>query len=267
MAVIKANYVRRNRKAKARARATVRYIQSRPGKDGEHLTRQLFGQDGELTLEKAFEMIDEAGKGTIFYRLVLSPDPKTEDNLRDIDLRDLTTQVIQKLEEHLKTNILFAAAEHNDHSPNRHVHILALLGQKLSPSALQFLRNAASDVILQQKQIRQLANGQTAERISEQTGQVAQARPAGEQTAARQFQYIGVQHIGILNPAGESGSPAVPPPVHICPACGESGELSTQRLAQDLYRCGSCGTIYKDIGAQTQIERSRSSFGLEQSLI
>jgi ribosomal protein L37AE/L43A len=260
MAVIKANYVRRDRKAKARAKATIRYIQSRPGKDGEKLTRQLFGQDGALTLAQALNLIDQAKKGTVFYRLVLSPDPKAEDNLKDIDLREITLQLIQRLEERLKTKILFAASEHSDHSPNRHVHIMALLSRKLSKQDFLFLRQAAAEVILQQKQIRQLANGQAPDRITikEQTTQLI---PAGRQTTAG-----GVHHKRTHTSAGASSVPAPPPPVHICPGCGESGELAIHRLAQYLYRCGSCGAIYKDIGMQTQIERSTPGLGLETSL-
>ena len=46
MAIFKANYVKRGTTAKALAKATVRYNQHRPGKDGERITRTLFGSDG-----------------------------------------------------------------------------------------------------------------------------------------------------------------------------------------------------------------------------
>jgi hypothetical protein len=258
MAVIKANFVRRGRRAKAKAKATVAYIQSRPGKDGEQLKRELFGQDGAITLKQALDLIDGAGKGTIFYRLVLSPDPKTEDALRDIDLANLTTEVLQRLEERLRSRIPFAAAEHADHSPNRHVHILALLKRKLTQIDLQFLRDTAAEIILRQKLIRGQASGQSAELVK---AQAPQSEPTGDQTSARQSNPKGIE-----SGAGESGAPA-PPPVHICPACGESGELTTQRLAQFLYRCASCGSVYKDIGMQRQIERSKDQgLSLEHSL-
>ena len=34
-------------------------------------------------------MIDEAGQGSLFYRLVISPDPRTEDAEQDLHLREI----------------------------------------------------------------------------------------------------------------------------------------------------------------------------------
>ncbi len=52
-------------------KASIRYIQHRRGKDGQKVARSLFGIDGELERQQAYTMIDEAKKGTRFYRLVL----------------------------------------------------------------------------------------------------------------------------------------------------------------------------------------------------
>jgi hypothetical protein len=84
MAVVKANYVKRGKGERGRAKATIRYIQHRRDRDGERVSRTLFGFDGELTREQAYRMIDEAQKGTIFYRFVLSPDPKREDRYKTL---------------------------------------------------------------------------------------------------------------------------------------------------------------------------------------
>src|SRR5205823_1108587 len=86
MAIFKANYVKRGTTAKALAKASVRYIQHRRGKDGERITRTLFGSDGMMERHEAYQMIDEATKGSFFYRFVLSPDPKREDHNHDLDM-------------------------------------------------------------------------------------------------------------------------------------------------------------------------------------
>ena len=99
MAVVKANYVRRGGGAKARAKASIRYIQHRRGEDGQAVTRQLFGSDGPMERDEAYRMIDEAKKGDMFYRLVVSPDPKEEDRPKDLDMRMLTERTIRTLEE------------------------------------------------------------------------------------------------------------------------------------------------------------------------
>jgi hypothetical protein len=43
MAVVRANYVKRGKDERATAKANLRYIQERPGRDKEKLTRTLFG--------------------------------------------------------------------------------------------------------------------------------------------------------------------------------------------------------------------------------
>src|SRR5438445_8697084 len=117
MAIFQANYVKRGKTAKALAKASVRYIQHRRGKDGETLTRTLFGSDGVMERYEAYQMIDEAKKGSLFYRFVLSPDPKKEDHNHDLDMRDIARQTILALEERLGQSMLWVGAIHDDHAP------------------------------------------------------------------------------------------------------------------------------------------------------
>jgi hypothetical protein len=86
MAIVKATYT----KSIADAKASIRYIEHRPGKDGAKITRSLFGIDGLMGRDQAYRLIDEAPKGSVFYRFVLSPDPKKEDMRRDLHLREVT---------------------------------------------------------------------------------------------------------------------------------------------------------------------------------
>jgi hypothetical protein len=48
MAVVKANYVRKGRGERVTAKANIRYIQERPGRDKEKLTRPLFNNAGVI---------------------------------------------------------------------------------------------------------------------------------------------------------------------------------------------------------------------------
>ena len=79
------------------AKASIRYIAYRPGKNREEMARQLFGHDGALSLTQADRIIDEAKKGTNFFRLVLSPDPKQEDRLKDLDMWEFARQLFSNL--------------------------------------------------------------------------------------------------------------------------------------------------------------------------
>ena len=70
---------------------------------------------------------------------------------------EFAKQTVLKLEDRLKKEIQFVAAEHNDHTPNRHVHVIALIPGKLNVADLEALRMAATQVALFQRQERDLA--------------------------------------------------------------------------------------------------------------
>src|ERR687896_755352 len=99
MAIVRAtSYTRKV----AAAKATIRYNQHRAGKDGQKISRELFGYDGVLDRQDAYEMLDVAAKGTVFFRFVISPDIETEDMAKDLQLQDLTTQTMLALQEQLQ---------------------------------------------------------------------------------------------------------------------------------------------------------------------
>ncbi len=151
MAVVKAKYA----KNKQAAKAHVRYIQNRRGKDGEKKQRTLFGHDGGAERQQAYELIDEAKTETMFYKIMISPDPKTEDIDQNLNLWKITTKTIEELEKRLQQkNIQFVAAVHNDHKPHRHIHIVACIEGRLNIPDLQSLRLSATQAaIFQRKEL------------------------------------------------------------------------------------------------------------------
>ena len=153
MAIFKATYTHKA----AGAKASIRYIEHRPGKDNAKITRTLWGVDGKMERQEAYHMIDEAGKGSIFFRFVISPDPKTEDTKRDIFLREITEHTMLGLEDRLRREIQWVAATHDDHAPHRHVHILAILPKKLQVHDLKALRAIATEAALEQRHQRDAA--------------------------------------------------------------------------------------------------------------
>ena len=154
MAIVRITSFTRTRGA---AKASVRYIAHRPGKDGRVTSRTLYTTDGEVTKLDAYNMIDEAKKGSVFFRIVISPDAKQEDTRSDLYLWQITEQTMLTLEERLKTHVPFIAAEHNDHTGNRHVHLLACAKARIEKDDLKALRDAATTVALRQRQERDLA--------------------------------------------------------------------------------------------------------------
>ena len=63
MAIMKANYT----KSSGGAKANIRYIQHRKGRDGATIVRTLFGSDGTMNRGEAYQMIDEAENGSVFF--------------------------------------------------------------------------------------------------------------------------------------------------------------------------------------------------------
>jgi hypothetical protein len=215
MAFFKARYVKKGKAERQRAKATIRYITHRPGKEKENIFRQLFGHDGPLEKDDAYQAIDAAPKGTYFYRMIINPDPKKEDTLRDLYLPGITKQTILRLEKRLNLvgKIQFFAAVHNDHSPLRHVHLLVLVPGKLTKDVIAQLHQAATEEAVQQRQ---------------QRDQVLEAQ---RQQAARYLIYNKFDF-----------EPSTPPPNIM--ACADCGTIQpAEVLSRILYRCVSCGHI------------------------
>ena len=147
MAIVKASFT----KSSAGAKASIRYIEHRPGKDNEKVTRTLFGSDGGMGRWQAYKMIDEAEKGSLFFRFVISPDSKGEDTGKDLFLREVTEQTMLSLEEQLQKEVSWVAAVHDDHAPHRHVHVVAVVPHRLQVLDFQAMRQAATAAALAQR--------------------------------------------------------------------------------------------------------------------
>jgi hypothetical protein len=156
MAIIKASYTRKGGSAKT----SVRYIENRPGKDGAKLRRTLFTADGKVERSEAYTMIDQAANGSYFFRLVISPDPKSEDSNKELPLRELTEQTMRSLEDRFQHPIQWVAAIHADHAEHRHVHALAVLPERLQVRDFKLMRSVATQVALEKRRQLDLAREQ-----------------------------------------------------------------------------------------------------------
>ena len=162
MAIVKATYTRKVGAAKAAAR----YIENRPGKDGARMVRTLFTADGNVTRAAVYDMIDQAGKNSYFFRLVISPDPKSEDSGKNLSLREITERTIQSLEDRFQRPLQWVAAIHADHAEHRHVHAIAIVPERLNVQDFQRMRSAATGEAL--AQLRQLDLAREQRELSQQ---------------------------------------------------------------------------------------------------
>jgi hypothetical protein len=235
MAVVKANYVRKGRGERETAKANIRYIQERPGRDKEKLTRPLFNNAGFLGRLEAYQFIDEAAKeGRYFYRLKLSPDPATEDTKRDLHMRKLTRQMMKRLEKRFKTTIPWAGSLHDDHTDIRHVHILAALPRRLQKYELEALIREVTTLC--QEQRRELepkierAQWRETTRQSRTTSQPLKYNKRLHSSLNRQAQLTPNMHHRGARPANLH-------PSCTCPHC----HFPQSHIGRGAHTCVSCG--------------------------
>ena len=227
MAIVKASYT----KSRAGAKASIRYIEHRPGKDGEKVSRNLFGINGLMGREQAYRLIDEAPKGSMFYRFILSPDPKQEDTRRDLHLRDMTEKTMQTLRERLKQEVQWVAAEHDDHAPNRHVHVVAVVKRKLHTRDFEAMRQRATEAALFQRKERDLAREQQPRRW------LARARWLTRAQAAPGF----TREFPIYSAKGAGRQLVHVRPAYTIQTCFHCGYLQVKPLSKGVQTCLNCG--------------------------
>jgi hypothetical protein len=148
VAIVKANYTQKGRIAKA----SVRYIENRPGRDGAKLQRTLFNADGKVERREVYSMIDQADTNSYFFRLVISPDPQREDGDKNLSLRELADKTVQSLEDRFRRPLQWVAAIHADHAEHRHLHAIVIIPERLQVQDFQRMRSAATQEVLAQLQ-------------------------------------------------------------------------------------------------------------------
>ncbi len=157
MAIVKANYTQKGRTAKA----SVRYIENRPGKDGARVVRTLFNADGKVGRADVYTMIDQADNNSYFFRLVISRDPKREDSDNNLVLRALTEKTMASLEDRFQEPLPWVAVIHADHAEHRHVHVIAIVPERLQVQDFQRLRSVATEEAREQRRQLDLAREQS----------------------------------------------------------------------------------------------------------
>jgi hypothetical protein len=118
MAVVKLKYIRN----KEQIKKNLHYITHRAGGEKEKMTRQIFTNNGLADKQEFDRQVVSAGRGAVFFKFMISPDPRSEDTNKDLDLPHITRRTIRKLEKAIGRRLFFVAAVHNDHTPLRHVH-------------------------------------------------------------------------------------------------------------------------------------------------
>jgi hypothetical protein len=245
--IVKANYCKRDKDDRNRAKDHIRYITHRRDLEGQKVTRDLFGFDGLLSKDTAYRMVDDAPKkGRYYYRVVISPDPRREDHYKDLSLRNLTIATMLKLEERYGKSIQFVAAIHDDHAPHRHVHALVILnGRRLTREDFAALRDHARNRALTERRYKDRVR-----RLEYLKERSASYRPP--------FPYAKCD-----TTKGQFYARQTPLLSYECPVCGRYQALPASKQG---YRCLSDGMrLHRAHPYERSQTRSRS-YGLELEL-
>jgi hypothetical protein len=212
MAVVTLRYIRNRQQIKAH----IRYITHRRGKDGEKLSRLLFNERGVTDKQAVYRMIDAAKRGTLFYKVMISPDPVKEDAERDLDLQQITRRTLRRLERELGRHVRFVAVVHADHTDKRHVHGIFLIAGRLSRAAFKTLARTARLAATQE----------------------ARLQRAGRERVLRHPRYPRIRDsVRSLRLSGQGGGASLPRLQPACPACGYGGSTG---IPAYLAYCPAC---------------------------
>jgi hypothetical protein len=128
--------------------------------DSRHPRRRLWSIDGApRSAAAAVALIDRAPSPRLFYGLVLSPDPRSEDADGRLDLQEVTSQSLRALTRRLGCPLPWVAAEDHEHGRLRHVHVLVVSPRRLRPDDLAALARAATATAWEQRHSRHAGDG------------------------------------------------------------------------------------------------------------
>jgi len=230
MAIVKAAYTKLHKAIKA----SVAYYTARPNREGTRGQRVLFGKDGQRSKEDVETMLRRMPKGTYFYRIVLSPDPKTEDTDRTLSLEGLTRRALAAFTKKKRRDLLdYAAVCHTDHTPNRHVHVIACFAKKLTRSDLFLLRTLTTRLALGLSVDEPIVAPKPF-RSPRHTRALVSRRSAKRLSPPKRSDVV-------FRLSGGGIAPSLKPQP-VCTLCGQAAGLTWQFGA---LRCGNCGFAVK----------------------
>lgn len=149
--VVKASYTR----SASEAKGSVRYMQHRQSDLGEREARPLFGREGELSRQEAYERLDGAGEApgkTYYYRLVLNPGEGHAD-LDEEGRRVWAAEVMSRIEAQGVQVRDWVAVSHTDQGEHDHMHIVAATSRTLQKAELADLRTYSRESYDHQREL------------------------------------------------------------------------------------------------------------------
>ena len=110
MAIVKLKYAR----GKEAMNAHLRYIVHRSGKEQGRVTRELFHHNYlSVSKQYGYDLINNAPRGTIFYKMTINFHPRKEDTHKDLDLQHIASLTVREMQTRLGRIVPFIATSHS----------------------------------------------------------------------------------------------------------------------------------------------------------
>jgi hypothetical protein len=149
---------------------------------------------------------------------------------------------MQTLRERLRQEVAWVAAEHDDHAPNRHVHVVAVVRGRLHPRDFQTMRQRATEAALFQRKEHDLDREQELRR-----------RLARDKTApgfGREFTRYSAK--------GAGSKVAHLRPANTIQTCLHCGYLQVTHLSKRFQTCRRCGwRLYRNHQPRLNIKEAQ----------
>jgi hypothetical protein len=228
MAIVKLKYTR----GRDAIKAHLRYIVHRPGKEREKQTRELFQHNYlSVTKQYAYDLLNGAPRGTVFYKMTINFHPLKEDTHKDLDLQHIASLTVREMQLRIGRSVPFIATIHDGHARTdlRHIHAICLVQGRLSKeefAKLKTLWQTATAEVRLQRRARDRAQERRRTRFLAQAQVLYQSPPSKErylyQADASKKMYRGgkplkMQH-GCFN-CGYGQFGGLPKWYAFCPCC------------------------------------------------
>jgi hypothetical protein len=228
MAIVKLKYVR----GRDAIKAHLRYIVHRPGKERERMTRELFQHDYlSVTKQYAYDLMNTAPRGTVFYKMTINFHPQKEDSHKDLDLHFITSLTVREMQLRIGRSVPFIATIHNGHAKTdlRHIHAICLVQGRVSKeefAKLKTLWQTATEEVHLQRRLRDRTQERRRTRFLAQAQVLYQSSPSNQrylfQADAPKKRYRGVKPLQMQHgcySCGYGQLGGMPKWFAFCPCC------------------------------------------------
>jgi hypothetical protein len=228
MAIVKLKYAR----GRGAIKAHLRYIVHRPGIEQGRTTRELFQHNYlSVTKQDAYALINDAPKGTIFYKLTVNFHPLKEDRHKDLDLQHIASLTVREMQARIGRAVPFLATIHDGHAKTtlRHIHAICLVQGRVRRedfAKLKTLWQAVSAEVRLQRRIRDRVQERQRMRFLTQARVLHSSQPTKERylfqadtphMSYRGYKLLKTQH-GCYN-CGYGLLSGLPKGYEYCPCC------------------------------------------------